>query len=496
MRSSPEPNGTPDDARDEEDPEFLAAFQELAERCRAGEPVDETTLQRDYPRHAEALAESLAVMQMLAEFTDPLSPVDTIPVFDPRVELPPAGFEDLQVIGRGGMGTVYKAWQVALKRTVALKFLAHEASQDPDQRRWFLREAYAAASLNHEHIVPIHAIGTDSPTPYFVMQYIPGHSLHEVLRELRRQVLRTDDEGGEAKDMSPSLAGLLEGLCNDHFGPSGHGPHSRDSTSNGRSKPAFGIGQPYTRAVARLGWQAASALQHAHEQGIIHRDVKPGNLLLDRRGHLWLTDFGLARLKDQEATRHAGVTAGTPNYMSPEQRTPDHPPLDYRTDVYSLGLTLYELLTLRRAPALPGSEPTRPRRLNPAIHRDLQTIVLKALSERREDRFDDGKDMAKQLGLFLAGKPLTIKPPTIWDRLEKWAVRHQRVIFAWAGTVALILLAALGILTAQNRQLRQAEASEQGALGSCESLRGSAGSSAAARLRSEPSVLSPNGECL
>ncbi len=179
----------------------------------------------------------------------------------------------------------------------------------------------------------------------------------------------------------------------------------------------------YFRTAAALGIQAAEALDHAHKLGIVHRDIKPANLLLDVQGNLWITDFGLARLQDDAGLTITGDLLGTLRYMSPEQALAKRGYLDHRTDIYSLGATLYELVTLR--PAIDGQdrqevlrkiaqdEPTPPRRLNPAIPRELETILLKAMNKEPESRYATAQELADDLRRFLEHKPIKAKRPTL-----------------------------------------------------------------------------------
>ena len=190
--------------------------------------------------------------------------------------------------------------------------------------------------------------------------------------------------------------------------------------------------------VAALGIQAAEALDHAHKYGIVHRDIKPANLLLDVEGNLWITDFGLARLQDDAGLTITGDLLGTLRYMSPEQALAKRGYLDHRTDIYSLGATLYELLTLR--PAIDGQdrqevlrkiaqdEPTPLRRLNPAIPRELETILLKAMSKEPGSRYDTAQELADDLRHFLEHRPIRARRPSLAERAAKWAHRHRTIV--------------------------------------------------------------------
>jgi tetratricopeptide (TPR) repeat protein len=244
--------------------------------------------------------------------------------------------------------------------------------------------------------------------------------------------------------------------------------------------------------VAHLGVQAAEALEHAHQLGVVHRDIKPANLLVDAGGHLWVTDFGLARLGGDAGLTMTGDLVGTIRYMSPEQALAQRVLVDQRTDVYSLGVTLYELLALE--PAYNGrnrgevlrqiafEEPRPPHRLNPAIPAELETIVLKAMAKNLEERYACAQELADDLERFLMDEPIRAKRPTLVQRVKRWARRHRAVVVtaAVAATVLVLLaLVALAIGYAavsreknqKDQALKQARANEEAARASLQLAR-------------------------
>jgi ABC-type amino acid transport substrate-binding protein/tRNA A-37 threonylcarbamoyl transferase component Bud32 len=310
-------------------------------------------------------------------------------------------YELLQEIAQGGMGVIYKARQKSLQRVVAVKMIrAGQLASSLEVQR-FRAEAEAAAQLDHPNIVPIYDVGEQEGQHYFSMKLIEGRSL------------------------SPHL---------ERF----------------RADPA---------AAAALMVPLARAVQYAHDQGILHRDLKPANILLDDQGQPHITDFGLAkRVAGAETARltQTGAILGTPGYMAPEQAS-GHKELTPAVDVYGLGAILYELLTGRPPfqAATPmdiltqvvSREPDRPRSINPAVPRDLETICLKALAKEPNRRYPSAGAMAEDLTRFLEGSPIQARPTTGMERTWRWCRRNP--VLASMGTVAVVLLAVvLGLLVA------------------------------------------------
>ena len=324
------------------------------------------------------------------------------------------------------MGVVYEAEQMSLGRRVALKVLPFAAALDARQLQRFQNEAQAAAQLHHPHIVPVFAVGCEPGVHYYAMQFIDGHSLADAIAGGQQTVAIPAD--GRATPAQPLTVPVTP-------------------VPSGPDKPALLSGLPtrdpeYFRAVARLGVQAAEALEHAHQCGVVHRDVKPANLLVDGRGHLWVTDFGLARVRGEPGVtahrrpgRHAALhepRAGAGQARSPR---PPHRHLLARGDAY-------ELLTLR--PPFAGDdreellrqiafdEPRRPRQVNPRVPRDLETIVLKAMEKTPADRYATAQELADDLRRFLDDEPIRARRPTPWQMATRWARRHTAVVAAAA----------------------------------------------------------------
>ena len=346
-------------------------------------------------------------------------------------------------IGRGGMGIVYEAEQISLERRVALKVLPFATVLDKKHLQRFKTEAQAAARLHHTNIVPVYSVGCERGVHYYAMQFIDGDALSTIIDELRR----TQDRGSAPAEVEEGRTESELVRC-----------MSSDRTTRNRA---------FFRAVAELGAQAAEALQHAHEQGVVHRDVKPANLLVDGSGKLWITDFGLARFEDGRDLTVTGELVGTIRYMSPEQAQ-GRAPVDHRTDVYSLGITLYELLTLR--PAFVGDnpqellrriateEPPPPRRLRPPIPLELETVLLKAIAKSAAERYPTAQELADDLHRFLAERPIHARRPTLAMRARKWAMRHRGLV---AAAALFLLLAVIGLALSTALVWREKERTKQ-----------------------------------
>lgn len=322
-------------------------------------------------------------------------------------------YELLEEIARGGMGVVYRARQLSLNRIVAVKVVLHGPFASPDFVRRFRTEAEAAAALRHPNIVSIYEIGERDGHHFLSMEFVEGQNFAEIVRE----------------------------------------------------KPL-----PARVAAGHLK-TIAEAVQHAHERGILHRDLKPSNVLLDALGQPRITDFGLAKLlHNGEEITLTGQVLGSPNHMPPEQAMGKRSTATPQADVYSLGAILYQLLTCR--PPFQGEtlqeillqvqtvEPVAPRRLNPSVPPDLQTMCLKCLQKETAQRYASAQELADDLGRFLANKPIRARPVPPVERVWLWCKRRP-VVAAMSGALLLAVLLGLGGIF---WQWRRAEANAQGEL--------------------------------
>ena len=390
---------------DESSSQLATLLDEFLAELQAGRRPDRQKLLDEHPDLAMQLEQCLSGI----EFIHQASLVR--PAAESLGQL--GDFRIVREVGRGGMGVVYEAEQVTLKRRVALKVLRYGAVADSEAMQRFQREAETVATLHHTNIVPIFAIGCENGVNYYAMQFIEGQSLADVAHT----------------------------TC--------------EPTSTQKSRPAT--------EIANWGLQAAEALAHAHRRGVIHRDIKPSNLILDPDGRIWLTDFGLAKRIDDVSLSLAGAILGTPRYMSPEQAAASKNPIDHRTDIYSLGATLYELATGR--PLFQGdslhlvitqilsNEPPSPRAVCPNLHRDFETIILKCLAKEPERRYPTAQALADDLRAFVEGRAIRARRSTFVEQTTRWfRQQKQSVGIAAAAAAATIFVIVGGVIAWQMRE--------------------------------------------
>jgi serine/threonine protein kinase len=565
--------------------------EEFAYRISKGESPEIEEYARKYPEHADLIRSvfpSIALVQRVsnrAEHAQHSGPTAGIAFGKQVVPESLGDFRLIREIGRGGMGVVYEAIQLSLKRHVALKVIGAIPSGSEKQQARFRREAEAAASLHHTHIVPVYGIGEDQGVQYYAMQLIDGVTLAEIVRFLQgdrpprsRDVKQTSSQATfsiedavhllldslktpehpvqdvsfdsavkkkflplpatvavplapnnsqtHSSQLAPQSSEVVslsspshdwkareceapaelnaanrqrfqhgsagasysrwswmhrcqtesETTSSGERGTEDHGANrveallpspsislpeeNGEARANSNSKTSR-LGQAYYRNVAEIVAKVANALQYAHHQGVLHRDIKPGNLLLDRDGMVWITDFGLARLSDCEGMTQTGEIVGTLRYMAPEQMRGQ---ADHRTDIYSLGLTLFELLTLQPAIDQPQSRlyqkdsdesVAKLRSLNPDIPADLQTITQKACAAEPGHRYQAASALEEDLRRFLEDRPILARRTTRLERLYRWSRRNPTIAALSSATLLLLLMVA-GMLAIFNQRKQMA----------------------------------------
>jgi eukaryotic-like serine/threonine-protein kinase len=479
--------------------------EEFAERRRRGERPELQEYIDRHPELADDIREYLPAMMALERLNVDRAEVADLSGFKSPALERLGDYRIIRQIGRGGMGIVYEAEQVSLGRRVALKVLPKQLLVDARTKHRFEREARAAARLHHTNIVPVFGVGEHDGLPYYVMQFIQGLGLDEVLKELRRfkpgasecgitprasgsdLQATPDDDAATAPRTEITAAAMAHSLLTGRFEPVDDLEATEAGIpTNGNFEPAPAVMPPtartlasgtlsdsfmlsstsavlpgaelsagagrkrstYWQSVARIGVQVADALQYAHAQAVLHRDIKPSNLLLDSAGVVWVTDFGLAKADDQRDLTHTGDILGTLRYMPPEAFEGR---ADARGDVYSLGLTLYELLALRPAfdetdrnrliKGVTTKEPDRLDWLNPEVPRDLVTIVHKAIERDPAQRYPSAGELMADLQRFLDDEPIRARRQSEWERFRRWARRNPAIAAVGGLLTAIMILA-------------------------------------------------------
>jgi WD40 repeat protein len=384
--------------------QYLRRFPALGQESAAAVEVIATEFQQRRSREASLAVEEYGQRfpQLAAELAEHLQPKGPV--------VP--GYQILGVLARGGMGVVYRAQHLGLKRVVALKMILAGTHAGEEDLARFRREAEAAARLQHPHIVQIHDVGEHNRLPYLAMEFVESGSLDQKLRAT--------------------------------------------------AQPA--------RAAAEMVETLARAVHHAHQRGVVHRDLKPANVLLTADGQPKITDFGLAKRLDVEAGQtRTGAIVGTPSYMAPEQAAGRSKDVGATADVYALGAVLYEMLTGRppfnavnlmdTLKQVVQDEPVPPRRLQPKVPHDLETICLKCLHKDPRKRYASAEALADDLRRFWNGEPILARPVGRIGRLGRWCRRNPRVavLLAMVLLVSLVALAAAGWAVQRDLQARDLE---------------------------------------
>jgi WD40 repeat protein/serine/threonine protein kinase len=469
-----------------------AQLEQIIERAigelEDGAAIDVEALAAAHPQFAVELRELLPMVAALVGMGGAgADPTDAGPPANGHALPPPYGqlgdFRLIREIGRGGMGTVYEAEQISMGRRVALKVLPFATLAHEKSLQRFRNEVRAAAALDHPNIVSVYSVGEERGIHYFAMQLIPGQTLAEYIAELRAPLENdrpapSPRRGWEHRVRATQIRPSAGGTAREAMGR-GDEPGTRQASDQTPTTIAVEQARLSTvvdsrraaehfRAAALLGVQAAEALQHAHDQGVLHRDVKPGNLMLDGDGKLSITDFGLARIEADAGMTMTGDIIGTLRYMAPEQALGKRVVVDHRADVYSLGATLYELLTLQPAfgdtdrsdllKQIAFDDPCPLRKVDKSIPTELETIVLKAMAKSPEDRYESAQRMADDMHAFLENRPIEAKSPTVVNRVAKWSRRHVGMVWTALAGIAVLSLALGGsnvLIGAANREANQ-----------------------------------------
>ncbi len=361
-------------------------------------------------------------------------------------------------IGRGGMGTVFEGWCPDRQSKVAVKVLSQHIGTSVNAVLRFQRESKAAAGLHHPHITPIFSQGEQHGVHYYAMELIDGPSLHETISDtitaLSTEPEVTDPTETVVLERRPAQAGIKT---------------ARDTATSKSSQPEYGTTE-FFQFVAKHIATVADALDYAHRHGVIHRDIKPHNLMFGSDHQLRITDFGLARISEEPGVTVTGEIVGSPLYMSPEQVTFKPDELDHRTDIYSLGATLYEWLTLK--PPYPGetrervitmimnSEPMLLRMHLPNIPVDLETICLKSIARDRDKRYRHASDLRDDLLRFLDNRPIKARRANLGERLNKYWHRNKLAVMS-STAISILMISAVIIWQMQSQVNTGAQAVQQ-----------------------------------
>lgn len=370
-------------------------------------------------------------------------------------------FEIVREIGRGGMGVVYEARQVSLDRPVALKVLHRGLGLTDSAIARFQREAHAAARLNHPNIVPIYGQGELEASYYYAMELIDGVSIDRLLAP----------QPADGEPDEPGAGGASVGE------PADDSLAALRTAWSSTSKP-----RAWYQQISRMLAEVADALHYAHLNGVVHRDIKPHNLIVSRGGRICVTDFGLARVSEEPGMTLSGELVGSPLYMSPEQISGGRAGTTPQSDIYSLGVTLYQILAgrppfLGRArdqviTQIMSREPVPPRRINPEVPIDLETICLKATSKDPRRRYADAGAMADDLARFAEGQRIRARRAGYLGRVRRFVARHAAVVgFTAAVLVLALVVASLGwslretkrTERARDLEVSQSQRTQQGA---------------------------------
>jgi serine/threonine protein kinase len=421
---------------------------------------------REHSEHAAVLRKRLETLHSAGLVPASPAPQDAVPE---RL----GEFKLLEKLGGGGMGVVYVAEQESLGRRVALKLVRPELLYFAGARERFQREVQAIARLSHPGIVPVYSVGEDNGVPWFAMELVNGATANECIegvahrtpRDLKAEDWLTAVNEVIAARNPSSSANESKTLPLRERAKSSAESASRAARAESSDSVVRIFAGSWPAACTRIALYAANAVAHAHERGVLHRDLKPSNLLLTRSGRVLLFDFGLASAEGSHQITRSGIRLGSLAYMSPEQVDGDASKLDERSDVWSLGVTLYEMLTLTLpfrgetseaiASAIRECQPAPPRRINPVIPEDLETVVMTALDRDPNRRYATAAALAEDLQNVLELRPIRARRPGFWLRARRFVQRRPAVSLAIALAAIIVIGTPSVVIWQQQRTLKQ-----------------------------------------
>ena len=431
--------------------------EEFTERLRQGQRPSIAEFKTRHPVAADEIEELLTSVAMIEELKNQTTTAnDSLKNEIKQItKLERIGdYRIIRELGRGGMGVVFEAIHESLGRRVAIKVMPNRTFDDAKYLERFQREAQAAATLHHTNIVSVFGIGQAGEHHYYVMEFVDGQSLADLLKQLNQMSSANTEVGWEAETRDEQSIKPQT----DEFGPIA----SKQILVHLREK--FDSSLERFRWTARIGAQLADGLAYAHGLNTLHRDIKPSNLLIDKNETVWLTDFGLVKNTSHQTITKTGDIIGTPQYMAPESFEGTY---DERSETYCLGLTLYEMATLKPAFAnattpeliknITTSTPTPPKKLEPKIPRDLNRIILKSVSKEPSYRYQSAAALRDDLRAFLDDRPIAARQISLVENMWRWSRRNpaQAALSFFSAVMLLTIAVGATLALIKNNQLYQ-----------------------------------------